>query len=113
VRTNAAAWLDCSSAGGSSAVQYQILCSAAKARTGVFAMALIHLIISARRAFSEWRRREQAYAELMALDDHSLADIGIHRSQIGALVEGVRMPELSSPPILFPDREKFGQRKAA
>jgi len=32
--------------------------------------------------FAEWRRRQQAYAELVALDDRSLADIGITRSEI-------------------------------
>ena len=29
-----------------------------------------------------WRRRQRAYAELYALDDRSLADIGITRSEI-------------------------------
>jgi uncharacterized protein YjiS (DUF1127 family) len=32
--------------------------------------------------FAEWRRRQQAYAELSQLDDRSLADIGITRSDI-------------------------------
>ena len=30
----------------------------------------------------DWRAREQAYAELMAMDDRALADIGIRRSDI-------------------------------
>ncbi len=51
-------------------------------------MSIVNLIISAGRAFSEWRRRERAYAELMSLDDRSLADIGIRRSQIRALLDG-------------------------
>jgi hypothetical protein len=76
-------------------------------------MSVISLLISARRAFSDWRRREQAYAELTALDDHSLADIGIHRSQIGGLVDGVRMPGLSSPPISAWNRESFARQKEA
>jgi len=76
-------------------------------------MPMINLLISARRTFSEWRRREQAYAELTALDDHSLADIGIHRSQIGGLLDGVRMPGPSSPPIPVRNQEKFARRKAA
>ncbi len=75
-------------------------------------MSVVNLFISAGKAFSEWRRRERAYAELMALDDHSLADIGIHRSQIGGLVEGVRMPDPASP-RLVPKRDKFARRKAA
>ena len=33
-------------------------------------------------ALAGWRRRQQAYAELYALDDRSLADIGITRSEI-------------------------------
>jgi uncharacterized protein YjiS (DUF1127 family) len=76
-------------------------------------MVLVNLLISARKAFSEWRRRERAYAELMALNDHSLADIGIRRSQIGALVEGDLAPSPSSRPIPFPTREKFARRKEA
>jgi uncharacterized protein YjiS (DUF1127 family) len=39
-------------------------------------------------AYSDWRRRQAAYDELSALDDRSLADIGIHRSEIPAIVEG-------------------------
>jgi uncharacterized protein YjiS (DUF1127 family) len=51
-------------------------------------MFVLNLFVSAREAFADWRRRERAYAELMALDDHSLADIGIHRSQVRDLCEG-------------------------
>jgi uncharacterized protein YjiS (DUF1127 family) len=76
-------------------------------------MSMVNLLISAGRAFSQWRRREQTYAELMALDDHSLADIGLHRSQIGALVDGVRVPDPSLLPISFPRQDKFAQRKEA
>lgn len=51
-------------------------------------MSIFNLFTSAARSLAERRRRERAFAELMALDDHSLADIGVHRSQIRALVEG-------------------------
>ncbi|HEX3862457.1 MAG TPA: DUF1127 domain-containing protein [Stellaceae bacterium] len=51
-------------------------------------MSLVNLLVAARSAVSGWRRRERAYGELMALDDRSLADIGIHRSEIPAIVEG-------------------------
>ena len=51
-------------------------------------MSLINLFIAARNAFARWREQQRAYAELIALDDRSLADIGIHRSQIPSLVEG-------------------------
>jgi len=49
---------------------------------------LINLLLAARNAFAGWRRRQRAYDELMALDDRSLADIGIRRSEIPAVVEG-------------------------
>jgi uncharacterized protein YjiS (DUF1127 family) len=55
-------------------------------------MFVISLLSTARHALSEWRRRQQAYAELMSLDDRSLADIGIRRSEIPAIVEGYRAP---------------------
>jgi len=32
--------------------------------------------------YQAWRQRQQAYAELAQLDDRSLADIGISRSEI-------------------------------
>jgi uncharacterized protein YjiS (DUF1127 family) len=76
-------------------------------------MSMLNLLASAGRAFSDWRRRERAYAELMTLDDHSLADIGIHRSQIGGLVEGVRMPGPPLPQTPSRNQGKFAQRKVA
>ena len=33
-------------------------------------------------SYKEWRNRQRAYAELSALDDRSLADIGISRGEI-------------------------------
>jgi uncharacterized protein YjiS (DUF1127 family) len=59
-------------------------------------MSLINLFVAARNALREWRRRQRAYHELMALDDRSLADIGIHRSQISAIVEGARLAVASA-----------------
>ena len=76
-------------------------------------MSAVNLLISAGRRFSEWRHRQQTYAELMALDDHSLADIGLHRSQIASLVEGYRMPPAPSAPVPFPKAEKLGRPKEA
>ena len=76
-------------------------------------MSVINSLISAGRAFSEWRRRERAYGELRSLDDHSLADIGIHRSQIGGLVEDVCRPGPSAPLASFPNRQKFARRREA
>jgi len=51
-------------------------------------MFIVNLLAAAKNALSDWRRRQQAFAELSALDDRSLADIGIHRSQIPGIVEG-------------------------
>ena len=51
-------------------------------------MFTVSLFAAVRHAFSEWRRKQQAYSELMSLDDRSLADIGIRRSEIPAIVEG-------------------------
>jgi len=76
-------------------------------------MSVVNLLMSAGRHFSEWRHRQQAYAELMALDDHSLADIGLHRSQVAALVEGRRIAASSPPPVPFPKPEKLARPKEA
>jgi len=51
-------------------------------------MSLINLFVAARDAIAGWRQRQRAYGELMALDDRSLADIGIRREEIRAIVEG-------------------------
>jgi uncharacterized protein YjiS (DUF1127 family) len=45
-------------------------------------MSLINLFAAARTAIANRLQRQRALDELMALDDRSLADIGIHRSQI-------------------------------
>ena len=76
-------------------------------------MFIVNLIMSLWEAFADWRRRERAYAELMALDDHSLADIGLHRSEIASLVEGYRIPNAPSAPVAFPKPEKLGRPKEA
>jgi len=74
-------------------------------------MSVLNLMISAWEAFADWRRRERAYDELMALDDHSLADIGIRRSDIRAICEGSRAAAPSEAPIPFPRRGKFASPK--
>lgn len=52
-------------------------------------MSLVNLFVAARSALAQRRQQRLAYHELMSLDDRSLADIGIHRSQIPGLVEGI------------------------
>ena len=37
--------------------------------------------------FENWRARERAYRELSALDDRSLADIGLARSEIPYILD--------------------------
>ncbi len=53
-------------------------------------MSLMNLFVAARAVIARWRQRQRAYGELMALDDRSLADIGIRREEIRAIVEGYR-----------------------
>ena len=55
-------------------------------------MSLINLFVEARNALASRRQRRRAMEELMALDDRSLADIGIHRSQIPGVVAGLSVP---------------------
>jgi uncharacterized protein YjiS (DUF1127 family) len=65
-------------------------------------MSLINLIVAVGKAFPEWRR-EQAYADLLALDDHSLADIGLRRSDIVAgLVTGTHAIDAIPQPSIAP-----------
>ena len=51
-------------------------------------MSLISIFVATKDALARRRQQRRAYAELTALDDRSLADIGLHRSQIPAVVEG-------------------------
>jgi uncharacterized protein YjiS (DUF1127 family) len=45
--------------------------------------------------YRNWRRREQTLQELFALDDRSLADLGISRSEIPYIVS--RIPVTVAP----------------
>ena len=74
---------------------------------------LINLFLATRNAFAAWRGRQRAYGELMALDDRSLADIGIRRSEIPAIIEGFhersRAPaKADGAPALHPRHALFG-----
>ncbi len=44
--------------------------------------ALTNAISDLAGKFGDWRRQQQAYAELSALDDRTLADIGLNRGDL-------------------------------
>jgi len=75
-------------------------------------MSLLNLLISARKAFAEWHSRRKAFAQLMALDDHSLADIGIRRSEIRSLCEGEHAVRTPATAVRGERREKFARKVA-
>ena len=76
-------------------------------------MFLINFLLSAGRAVAEWNRRQRAYEELMALDDHCLADLGIRRSEINAYLAGGRSRDKIAPADPDRPRAMAGERKAA
>lgn len=59
-------------------------------------MLVVNIIAAAKNALSEWRRKQQAYAELSALDDRSLADIGITRAEIPYILSQPRASKVPS-----------------
>ena len=58
-----------------------------------------NLIHDLRAGLADWRQRNRAYAELAALDDRSLADMGITRSEIPYVLSHApaRHEELEAP----------------
>lgn len=46
----------------------------------------LHFVAKQWQCFREWRQRRVTIAQLLALDDAVLKDIGLHRSQIDSLV---------------------------
>ena len=70
----------------------QILTRAQAARAGAMrelGSALLHpwqAVLAVVRAYARWRERREAVRELHALDDRSLRDIGVSRSEIEWLV---------------------------
>jgi len=59
---------------------------------------IVSLAKYAMRKLSAWRRRQEAYRTLMALDDRTLSDIGLVRDQIPALVK-VMHGQYQSPSV--------------
>ena len=75
-------------------------------------MSVLNLMTSAWEAVADWRRRQHAYNGLMALDDHSLADIGIRRSDIRDICEGSHARAPSTAPARSSVPGKFASPKA-
>jgi uncharacterized protein YjiS (DUF1127 family) len=50
---------------------------------------LLKSLRSLSASFTEWQHRQQAIAELASLDDRSLADMGINRSDIPYIMSQV------------------------
>ena len=63
-------------------------------------MSVVNMLVAARAALAERRERRRAYEELAALDDRSLADIGLHRTQLPGMVERLyESVELDAAPV--------------
>jgi len=56
------------------------------------------------RQIRSWRQRQAALAQLRALDDAALKDIGLHRSGIEAAVLGPRSGTAPRQPRHFPQK---------
>ena len=52
-------------------------------------MSIVNMLVAARTALADRRDRNRMHEELAALDDHSLVDIGLHRSQLSGMVESL------------------------
>ncbi|MBI3451951.1 MAG: DUF1127 domain-containing protein [Rhodospirillales bacterium] len=59
--------------------------------------ALIKAVKRLAAAIEGWRQHRATYAELMSLDDRTLADIGIGRSDIPRIAAGQFLPQNWTP----------------
>lgn len=69
------------------------------------------LLSSMTERFGNWRARERAYRELSSLDDRSLADIGLTRSDIPFVLEGKTLERKA--PRIEPTFANLNHRRAA
>lgn len=76
-------------------------------------MSLVSFLAAAGKALAAWNRRQRAYEELMALDDHCLADLGIERSQINAYLATGRRDDAAAPAAVAARPALFGRHKPA
>jgi uncharacterized protein YjiS (DUF1127 family) len=77
--------------------------------------ALATLFTALAQRFIAWRERERAFAELNALDDHTLADLGLRRADIPMVVFGHGKSEAVDAgvtPFRFPANSNDGRRAA-
>ena len=74
-------------------------------------MSIVNILVAARAALADRRDRNRMHEELAALDDHSLADIGLHRSQLPGMVERLyESLELDAAPTSI---QNFARRSEA
>ena len=74
-------------------------------------MSIVNILVAARAALADRRDRNRMHEELAALDDHSLADIGLHRSQLPGMVESLyESLELDAAPTSI---QNFARRTEA
>jgi uncharacterized protein YjiS (DUF1127 family) len=74
-------------------------------------MSIVSILAAARAMFAERRDRHRAYEAFSALDDHSLEDIGLHRSQVPGLVE--RLFERDAAPVVFQTSARWAEPGSA
>jgi uncharacterized protein YjiS (DUF1127 family) len=74
-----------------------LLCNATFACLSGRNLVVSTLIARIVERFNAWRERERAFAELNALDDRTLADLGLRRSDIPYVIYG--RPEQRATPV--------------
>ncbi|WP_206667613.1 DUF1127 domain-containing protein [Muricoccus nepalensis] len=73
--------------------QRELLRQANESRNAVVASGLQRMVAG----FAAWIQRRRAEAELLALSDRELADIGINRSEIRYVLDGRMQPAREAP----------------
>ena len=95
--------------------QIEVLRQANEARNAVVSSALQRLLAG----FAAWMQRRRAEAELMALTDRELADIGLTRADVPYVLRGeIERTEAPAPrgaaaPVPAAANDSFGKRAAA
>ena len=66
-------------------------------KQGRFRTSVTRLVRNSVQAVTVWGRRRLTINELMALDDHTLKDIGLHRSEIPSVAHHLPAAAIRSP----------------